>query len=57
MSNSSQKPWSDNPGVSRTPYLTEKAVYAGILIGAMCYGTLIDVSVYPCSSDLFDLQF
>ena len=42
MSASSQKPWSNNPNAPRIPlsvYHGEKAIFAGLFIGAMLYGT------------------
>ena len=43
MSNSPQEPWSDGPYAPKIPYdlyFGEKATFAGILIGAILYGTI-----------------
>ena len=42
MSDSDQKPWSDNPyapKISYNLYLGEKAVFAGTIISSIFYGT------------------
>jgi len=41
MSDTEQKPWSDNPNAPKIPYdvyFSEKAVFAGLLISAVLYG-------------------
>jgi len=48
MSDPSQKPWSDNPNAPRIPhdlYVSEKAVFAGGLIGVILYGLPTYISV------------
>jgi hypothetical protein len=61
MSDSSEKPWSDNPNAPQIPYLlyfAEKANFAGILIGAILYGMSTHVHIfYPSLPPLFDLPF
>jgi len=41
MSDSQDKPWSDNPNAPQIPYylyFEEKADFAGVLIGSILYG-------------------
>ena len=41
MSDSQEKPWSDNPNAPQIPYylyFEEKADFAGVLIGSILYG-------------------
>ena len=48
MSDSSEKPWSDNPYAPQIPswlYLTERDIFDGILVGAIFYGILTNTSV------------
>ncbi|KAF9652147.1 hypothetical protein BDM02DRAFT_3183873 [Thelephora ganbajun] len=56
MSDSSQKPWSNNPNAPKIPYelyFGEKTTFAGILIGAISYGIVI-VLFLQCMGALFD---
>ena len=49
MSDSSEKPWSNNPFAPQIPYslyFSEKANFAGILIGAIFYGTSVHVYIH-----------
>jgi len=42
MSDSQERPWSNNPNAPKVPhdfYLEEKAYFAGVLIAAILYGT------------------
>lgn len=54
MSDSLRKPWNNNPNTPQIPYVlyfVEKAYFAGVLIGAIGYGTVIHAFVYrylPC---------
>jgi len=60
MSDPSQESWSDNPYAPQIPYdlyFGEKATFAGILIGAILYGTPAYALVYPCSHCLLDFLF
>ena len=48
MSDSSQKPWSNNPNTPQIPYdlyLWEKAAFAGGFIGAILYGLPTYISI------------
>ena len=48
-SDSSEKPWSNNPNAPQIPYslyLAEKSNFAGNLIGAILYGTPTHIPVY-----------
>lgn len=50
MSNSAEKPWSDNPNAPQIPhilYFAEKASFAGALIGIIFYGIVI-VLFFQC---------
>jgi len=56
MSDSDQKPWSDNPNAPKIPYslyFQEKADFAGILIGSILYGVVI-VLFFKCMSALLN---
>jgi hypothetical protein len=52
-------PWSDNPYAPQIPYaqyFAEKVNFAGVLIGAIFYGTRRPMFTSPGSSRLFDLH-
>lgn len=52
MSDSGEIPWSDNPNAPRVPYWVyfgEKAIFAGIFVAAILFGTTPHASVFPCS--------
>ena len=54
-SDSSQKPWSDNPNAPQIPYglyFWEKATVAGNIIGAIFYGLQTHMSVYSILAHL-----
>ena len=60
MSDPSEKPWSDSPNAPQIPpstYLAEKEFFAGQLIGAISYGTLIYAGAYLCLPCPFDPYF
>ena len=53
MSDPSLKPWSDNPYAPQIPYelyFAEKANFAGVLIGAILYGTPTHAFTCSCSN-------
>lgn len=55
MSDSSEKPWSNNPTAPQIPHLLyslEKGIFAGILIGAIFYGASIREFVFILSTNL-----
>jgi len=55
---SQEQPWSNDPNAPQIPhdlYFGEKATFAGILIGAILYGTSAYALVYPCSRSLLIL--
>ena len=58
MSDPSLKPWSDNPYAPQIPYelyFAEKTNFAGVLIGAIFYGTPTHSTfTHPCSRCLLD---
>ena len=55
MSDSQERPWSDNPNAPRIPYwlyLQEKSRFAGVFLGSILYGTnkvSLSTCTYPCS--------
>lgn len=60
MSDSSEKPWSDNPYAPQIPYwlyFAEKANFAGVLIGGILYGMSTHAFIYPYLPCLLDLSF
>jgi len=59
MSNSSERPWSDNPYAPQIPYslyFAEKANFAGILIGGILYGVVI-VLFFQCMGVLLSSSY
>ena len=60
MSDSSETSWSNDPNAPKIPpslHLAEKETFAGALIGAISYGTLIHIPAHPHSPRLLDPPF
>ena len=56
MSDPSEPPWSNNPNAPQIPYwlhFGEKVYFAGVLMGAVFYGTHSCTSVYLPSPQFF----
>jgi len=56
MSDSQERPWSDNPNAPKIPYylyFEEKADFAGVLIGSILYGILV-VLFFQCMAALLN---